>query len=195
MHDATVNFGSYVLTFNSNYCRKHCRKPKSTVTALCALPPPTEGPIEFNTDNSRADSAIPKPIKVSFIGAGTFAHVLKRHKLRSHALSIHEVNLAINQFHSKEEWRSMVPVEYHELIDLFSEKAVEKLPPHRPYDHTISVVEGKSPPYGPLYGMSRAELEALKKYLEENLNKNFIRHSSSPAGAPVLFVKKADGSL
>jgi hypothetical protein len=43
--------------------------------------------------------------------------------------------------------------------------------------------------------MSRAELEALKKYLEENLNKNFIRHSSSPAGAPVLFVKKADGSL
>ena len=43
--------------------------------------------------------------------------------------------------------------------------------------------------------MSRAELEALKKYLEENLNKNFIRHSSSPAGVPVLFVKKADGSL
>lgn len=43
--------------------------------------------------------------------------------------------------------------------------------------------------------MSRAELEALKKYLEENLSKKFIQHSSSPAGAPVLFVKKSDGSL
>jgi len=43
--------------------------------------------------------------------------------------------------------------------------------------------------------MSRAELEALKKYLEENLTKSFIRHSSSPTGAPVLFVKKGYGSL
>ena len=89
----------------------------------------------------------------------------------------------------------MVPVEYHKFLDLFSVKAAEKLPPHRLYDHYIPLVVGKIPPYGPLYGMSHAELEALKKYLGENLNKNFIRHSSSPAGAPVLFVKKANGSL
>jgi predicted aspartyl protease len=195
MHDVTVNFGSYIITFNSNYCRKHCGKPKSPVTGLCALPPPAEGPIEFNIDDSRADAAIPKPTKVSLIGAGAFAHLLKKHKLKAHALSIYEVNLAINQFRTKEEWQSMVPAEYHEFIDLFSEKAAEKLPPHRPYDHSIPLVEGKTPPYGPLYGMSRVELEALKKYLEENLNKSFIRHSSSPAGAPVLFVKKSDGSL
>ena len=43
--------------------------------------------------------------------------------------------------------------------------------------------------------MSRMELETLKKYLEDNLCKKFIRHSSSPAGTPVIFVKKADGSL
>ena len=89
----------------------------------------------------------------------------------------------------------MVPVEYHEFIDLFSEKAAEKLVPHRPCDHTIPLVEGKNPPYGPVHAMSRAELEARKEYLEENLNKHFIRNSSSPAGAPVLFVKKANGSL
>ena len=39
------------------------------------------------------------------------------------------------------------------------------------------------------------ELETLKKYLKDNLSKKFIRHSFSLAGAPVLFVKKADGSL
>ena len=146
MHDITVNFGYYVRTFNNSYCQKHCGKPKSPVTGLCALLPPTEGPIEFHTDNSRADAAIPKPTKVSFIGAGTFAHLLKKHKLKAHTLSIHEVNLAINRSRTKEEWQSLVLVEYQEFIDLFSEKAVEKLPPHRPYDHYIPLVEVKTPP-------------------------------------------------
>jgi hypothetical protein len=43
--------------------------------------------------------------------------------------------------------------------------------------------------------MSQEELKALKEYIEENMMKGFIQASSSPAGAPVLFVKKADGSL
>ena len=43
--------------------------------------------------------------------------------------------------------------------------------------------------------MSRDELQVLKKYLEENLVKGFIRASSSPIAAPVLFVKKPSGGL
>ena len=43
--------------------------------------------------------------------------------------------------------------------------------------------------------MSHKELLVLKEYIEENLAKGFIQHSSSPAGASVLFVKKSDGSL
>ena len=43
--------------------------------------------------------------------------------------------------------------------------------------------------------MSHKELLVLKEYVEDNLAKGFIRHSSSPAGGPVLFVKKADGLL
>jgi hypothetical protein len=43
--------------------------------------------------------------------------------------------------------------------------------------------------------MSQEELKALKKYIEENMTKGFIQASSSPVGAPVVFVKKADGSL
>ena len=43
--------------------------------------------------------------------------------------------------------------------------------------------------------MSHKELLVLKEYIEENLAKGFIPHSSSPAGVPVLFVKKADCSL
>ena len=43
--------------------------------------------------------------------------------------------------------------------------------------------------------MSREELEVLRKWLDENLEKGWIRRSSSPAGAPALFVKKANGKL
>ncbi|KAK4406536.1 Transposon Ty3-G Gag-Pol polyprotein [Sesamum angolense] len=43
--------------------------------------------------------------------------------------------------------------------------------------------------------MAPLELKELKKQLEELLNKGFIRPSISPWGAPVLFVKKKDGSM
>jgi hypothetical protein len=46
-----------------------------------------------------------------------------------------------------------------------------------------------------LYGMTQEDLLPLKEYIEENLTKGFIQASSSPAGAPVLFVKNSDGSI
>jgi hypothetical protein len=78
---------------------------------------------------------------------------------------------------------------------VFSPKEYSKLPSHRPYDYKIRLVDGKTPPFGPLYPMSREELIALKKWLEENLKKGFIQPSSSPAASPVLFVKKPGGGL
>jgi len=45
------------------------------------------------------------------------------------------------------------------------------------------------------YRMSTHELVELKLYLKEMLDKGYIRPSVSPWGAPVLFVKKKDGTL
>jgi len=94
-----------------------------------------------------------------------------------------------------ERLKSLIPPEYHSFLPLFCESIANKLPPHRPYDHRIPLKEGFEPPFGPLYSLARHELEACKKWIEENLDKGFIRASSSPAGAPILFVKKGDGSL
>jgi hypothetical protein len=44
-----------------------------------------------------------------------------------------------------------------------------------------------------LYSLSHLELEELKRWVEENLSKGFICASSSPAAAPILFIKKGDG--
>lgn len=88
-----------------------------------------------------------------------------------------------------------LPIQYEEYQDVFEKKNADMLPQHRPYDCAIELQEGAQPPFGPIYGLSQNELAALREYLDENLAKNFIRHSKSPAGAPILFVKKKDGSL
>ena len=90
---------------------------------------------------------------------------------------------------------SQLPVQYKEYEDVFEKKNADILPQHRPYDCGIDLQEGTQPPFGPIYSLSQNELAALREYIDENLAKNFIRHSKSPAGAPILFVKKKDGSL
>jgi hypothetical protein len=88
-----------------------------------------------------------------------------------------------------------LPECYQEFALLFSKSEADRLPPHRSCDHTIPLQDGSSPPYGPLYRLSSVELETLHTYIQENLARGFIQPSESPAGAPVLFVKKKDGSL
>lgn len=89
-----------------------------------------------------------------------------------------------------------LPQQYKKYLDLFKKELTDKLPPHRPgSDHEIRIENDKEVPWGPLYGMSRDELLVLRKTLTDLLDKNYIRASSSPAGAPVLFVRKPGGGL
>jgi hypothetical protein len=68
----------------------------------------------------------------------------------------------------------IVLAEYHKFLPLFSEAEANKLLPYHPYDHRIPLKEGFTPPFRPIYSLSQTELEALKKWLEENLSKGFI---------------------
>lgn len=88
-----------------------------------------------------------------------------------------------------------VPEEYHKFADVFSKTRVNTLPEHRPYNLKIELEDGAVPPLGSIYSLSKLELDTLREYIEENLCSGFIGPSNSPCGAPVLFVKKKDGSL
>ncbi|MBW0469558.1 hypothetical protein O181_009273 [Austropuccinia psidii MF-1] len=79
-------------------------------------------------------------------------------------------------------------------LDVFSKVKSEKLPPHCACDHHIEL-EGSLPPVGVIYSLSNQESDTLRAYISKNVEKGFIRPSSSSTGAPVLFVKKKDGSL
>ena len=67
-------------------------------------------------------------------------------------------------------------------------------PPEREVSHQIEIKPGSEPPAKNAYRMSQPELEALKKIIEDLLSRGLIRPSCSPFAAPVLLVRKPDGS-
>jgi len=90
---------------------------------------------------------------------------------------------------------SNVPSKYHEFANVFNKTKAETLSPHCPYDLKINLEEGAQPLVSPICSLLASEQEALKKFIEENLNMSFIQPTSSPHGTLVLFIKKKDGSL
>lgn len=88
-----------------------------------------------------------------------------------------------------------LPPELQQYQHVFEDAKATILPSHRQIDHAIELEKGKQPPFGPIYPLSPKELEVLKTYIKDGLNNNRIRPSKSPAGAPILFVPKKDGSL
>lgn len=88
-----------------------------------------------------------------------------------------------------------LPPAYRNWASVFSEENILALPKHSQFDHQIKLQPGTNPPYGPLYQCSDAELKALREYLARESASGKIRRSDSPAGAPIIFVKKPDGSL
>jgi len=81
-----------------------------------------------------------------------------------------------------------------EFADVFPEE-IPGLPPKMDIDITIELVPRAAPVSRAPYRMSVPELTELKMQLQELLDKNYIRPSVSPWGAPVLFVRKKYGTL
>ncbi|GJX53963.1 putative reverse transcriptase domain-containing protein [Tanacetum coccineum] len=68
-------------------------------------------------------------------------------------------------------------------------------PPARPVEFQIDLIPGAAPVARAPYRLAPSEMKELSKQIQELSDKGFIRPSSSPWGAPVLFVKKKDGSF
>ncbi|GKB55373.1 putative reverse transcriptase domain-containing protein, partial [Tanacetum coccineum] len=81
-----------------------------------------------------------------------------------------------------------------EKIVLFPED-LPGLPPTRQVEFQIDLIPGAAPVARAPYRLAPSEMKELSEQLKELSDKGFIRPSSSPWGAPVLFVKKKDGSF
>ena len=82
----------------------------------------------------------------------------------------------------------------NEFTDVLPE-GIPRLPPRRELDFTIELVPGAVPSSKAPYCMNILELNELKTQLKELIDKKYIQPSVSPWGAPVIFVKKKDGTM
>nr|GEV13665.1 hypothetical protein [Tanacetum cinerariifolium] len=81
-----------------------------------------------------------------------------------------------------------------DFLKLFPED-LPGLPPARPVEFQIDLIPGAALVARAPYQLASSEMKELSEQLQELSDKGFIRPSSSPWGAPVLFVKKKDGSF
>ena len=86
-----------------------------------------------------------------------------------------------------------LPDKLKEYEDVFSTEEASRLPSHKGRNHAIKTTA--EPLFGSLYNLLNIELAELRRYLDNALAKGWIQHSTSPAGAPILFVPKKDGGL
>jgi hypothetical protein len=114
---------------------------------------------------------------------------------------IHKTNIATelaikeNSKNQEKTDKQLVPAEYHEYLDIFSEEKAHRFPKSRPWDHKIELKEGFEPKLFKNYNLTPAEQLELDKFLKENLEKGYIRPSQSPMASPFFFVSKKDGKL
>ncbi|GJV42872.1 putative reverse transcriptase domain-containing protein [Tanacetum coccineum] len=94
---------------------------------------------------------------------------------------------------SKEKRLEDVPI-VQDFSEVFPED-LPGIPPTRQVEFQIDLIPGAAPVARAPYRLAPSEMKELSDQLKELSNKGFIRPSSSPWGAPVLFVKKKDGSF
>jgi len=100
-------------------------------------------------------------------------HVLKLPGSNNFELCLHSSDIQANSAKLAEAPDlSNIPFKYHEFADIFSKTKAETL--YYPYDLKINLEEDVQPPVSPIYSLSASEQEALKEFIEENLNTGFI---------------------
>ena len=82
-----------------------------------------------------------------------------------------------------------------EYGSVLREELPPQMPPTRSVDHQIPLKPDMPPPFRGIFRLSQLELRELKRQLDQLLKDGKISPSTSPYGAPVLFVKKKDGKL
>jgi len=177
-----------------------------TLAGSLPAPPSTPSPVppgnpvsglSGQSDSGSApsvDTPVCDPPHISLINAAAFMRACKLEGSTKYQLHSDSVKARSSSI-STPPVPDTVPPEYRNYADVFSKAKASELSPHHDYDLKIDLEEGTSPPLGTLYSLSPVELSALRTFINENLKTGFIRPTASSHAAPVLFVKKKDGSL
>ncbi|GJX19854.1 putative reverse transcriptase domain-containing protein [Tanacetum coccineum] len=142
-------------------------------------------PLQFD-DKIRSVNALPLDMCEFDIILGMDWLAAHRATIDCFLATIHDTTSDVSSIHDQ-------PI-VSEFQDVFPEE-LPGIPPIRDVEFNIELIPGAEPISKAPYRMAPIELKELKDQLQELLERGFIRPSVSPWGAPVLFVKKKDGSM
>ena len=182
VHNPSINFNTNELFFKSDFCKINCH----------TLHPSYSDPSNKTTFTNYFSSAF-VPTNTSSTSLTLMVSESSESNSVSNELSTSPLHSSI--INEESEKIVTLPKVLSLFKDVFSEASANILPPHRPYDCQINLIDNAKLYYGPIYPLNDEETTALKEYIQENLKKGFIRKSKSPAGAPILFVRKKNGKL
>ena len=180
---------------------------ENLASSCIAANTPLASPSFLDTPLQLSDSIVSIPVSktsmsnskrpnITIIGAAAFLCASKLPSSHNFKHCLHSSDIQANSAKLAETPNlSNVPSKYHEFANVFSKIKAENLPPHCSYNLKINLEDGAQPLVSPIYFLSASEQEALKEFIEENLNTGFIWPTSSLYSVLVLFVKKKDSSL
>ncbi|GKC87945.1 putative reverse transcriptase domain-containing protein [Tanacetum coccineum] len=131
-------------------------------------------------------------------GHETRLHIISYSKTQEYmqkGCQVYLAHVTTNEVEDKSEKKRLedVPI-VRDFPEVFPED-LPGLPPTRQVEFQIDLIPCAAPVARAPYRLAPSEMKELSEQLKELSNKGFIRPSSSPWGAPVLFVKKKDGSF
>ncbi|GKA60065.1 putative reverse transcriptase domain-containing protein [Tanacetum coccineum] len=131
-------------------------------------------------------------------GHETRLHIISYSKTQEYMLKGCPVFLAhvtTNEVEDKSEKKRLEDVPIVQDFPKVFPEDISGLPPTRQVEFQIDLVPGAAPVARAPYRLAPSEMKELSEQLKELSNKGFIRPSSLPWGAPVLFIKKKEGSF
>jgi len=139
-------------------------------------------------------SSFSKHLKIYAINSASFLRLARKKNHDLFVIFMRNIDKAL-KITSFVDSVTLLLFEYHNFLNVFSRELMNTLSERHFYDHKIQLQKSKTSIFESLYDMSQDELRILKKYLKNNLIKDFIQVSSFLAISSILFVKKSSEEL
>ena len=118
-----------------------------------------------------------------------FAHIVKQKNVQMFAITMQNIKYALIEKKCSNS-TDLLSITYHEFLNMFSWDKADTLSSHQSQNHIINLLFKAEPKHSSLYFMITDEFKVLKKWLNENLQKEFICLSTFFISSLVIFVHK-----
>ena len=198
-HDPKINWRRRIVEFGSHSCRRECLQPNQG--KKCRVQ--GEGSLRHSRETAENIAAERKAWferGIRTVDMNEFEEELRDPLNEVWRMEIRGDEVDCNALKTEEDiskaLRDKPPPDFRKLPShlqrfrrLFCPKEANALPPRRPgLDHDIQLVKESNLPNTRLYRMSQPELEVLRKYIDDNLKKGYIRPSSVTTGSGTVDV-------